>query len=247
MGRLLDVLQRALRRDHRVQLLAEPLAGLLAKANGRSLAGHGRHALPHARVFCVALTLILRLTTRDDRAVDDGPGSRTIGLPHRPVRLCGSRPAAIMPMAILLTAFECAPVHKKVFGTIDYKTSSSPFGQVGLDHGSGSCSSSSTRPGRSSPTIIRARKTRDWRVRRRQRLRPPRRVAPPAPGSATARQRKRCSACCRRQRPAAGAGPCTDLGHAFHGGALPGVTRLSRRPRRGGRGRLAELRAGGRP
>ena len=36
-----------------------------------------------------------------------------------------------MTMAILLLAFETAPVHKKVFGVIDYKTQA-PFG-LGID------------------------------------------------------------------------------------------------------------------
>jgi len=78
-------------------------------------------------LFCIAL-LILRMTTETIAPV-------MVKFPpavYHAGRLIFGIGGAAVTMAIVLLAFHAAPVHKKIFGSIDHKTKP-PFG-LGLDH-----------------------------------------------------------------------------------------------------------------
>ncbi len=103
----------------------EPLAGLLA-ANV-SFISHMADMICLMAVFCVALTL-LRLTTETIAPTM----VRFPSIVYNIGRFVFAVAASTVTVAILLLAFECAPVHKKVFNVIDYNYKP-PFGR-GLDH-----------------------------------------------------------------------------------------------------------------
>ncbi len=102
----------------------EPLAGMLA-ANV-SFISNFADMLCLMAVFLVALTL-LRLTT-------ETIAPAMVRFPtavYQVGRLLFSLAGALVTMAILLVAFEAAPVHKKVFTVMDYKYE--PFFKLQLD------------------------------------------------------------------------------------------------------------------
>ncbi len=78
-------------------------------------------------IFCVAV-MILRMTTETL-----APAMVRFPAPiYHAGRLFFALATSLVTMAILILAFHCAPVHKRVFGAIDYKYKP-PFG-MGLDH-----------------------------------------------------------------------------------------------------------------
>jgi len=78
-------------------------------------------------IFCVAV-MLLRMTTETL-----APAMVRFPVPiYHAGRLCFALAASLVTMAILVLAFHTAPVHKKIFGAIDYKYKP-PFG-MGLDH-----------------------------------------------------------------------------------------------------------------
>ncbi len=102
----------------------EPLAALLAKNIG-FLSGLA-DTLCLMSVFCLALVM-LRLTTETL-----GPAMVRFPSPVYHIgRIFFGLAGAVVMMTIILLAYECAPVHKKVFTTMDY-TKKAPFG-MGLD------------------------------------------------------------------------------------------------------------------
>ncbi len=73
-------------------------------------------------LFCVA-TVLLRMTTETI-----APAQVRFPMPvYHMGRLVFGAGGAIVTMAVLLLAFHAAPVHKKIFGVIDYQ-SKPPFG-----------------------------------------------------------------------------------------------------------------------
>jgi uncharacterized membrane protein required for colicin V production len=102
----------------------EPLADLI----DRTGIGWGfSDTLCMLGLFCVSL-LILRMTTETL-----APAMVRFPMPlYHLGRLVFGALGAAVTMAIILLAFEAAPIHKKVFYTIDYK-SKPPF-NLGLDH-----------------------------------------------------------------------------------------------------------------
>lgn len=103
----------------------EPLAALLAQ--------NVEFMVDYADMVCILVLfgvtmLVLRLTT-------DSIAPGMVRFPSALYWLGGlvfGLGASAMTMGILLLAFHAAPVHKKLFGVIDYKTAP-PFG-MGLDH-----------------------------------------------------------------------------------------------------------------
>ncbi len=78
-------------------------------------------------IFCVAV-MLLRMTTETL-----APAMVRFPVPiYHAGRLFFALATSLVTMAILILAFHCAPVNKKVFGAIDYKYKP-PFG-MGLDH-----------------------------------------------------------------------------------------------------------------
>jgi hypothetical protein len=78
-------------------------------------------------LFCIAL-VVLRMTTETI-----APAMVRFPMPvYHAGRLIFALGGAAITMAVVLLAFHAAPVHKKIFTTIDYK-SKPPFG-LGLDH-----------------------------------------------------------------------------------------------------------------
>ncbi len=103
----------------------EPLAGLVDKAG---INWGFTDALCMMAVFCVAV-LLLRLTTETV-----APAMVRFPTPIYHIgRLAFAFATSVVLMGILLLGFHVAPVHKKIFGAIDYKTQP-PFG-MGFDHG----------------------------------------------------------------------------------------------------------------
>jgi hypothetical protein len=102
----------------------EPLAALLA-SNVEFFAGFA-DTLCMLGLFLVALTL-LRLTTETLAPTM----VRFPKMVYHAGRIFFAVLASMTLMAIILLSFEAAPVHKKVFGVIDYQTKV-PFG-LGLD------------------------------------------------------------------------------------------------------------------
>lgn len=103
----------------------EPLAKLLAE-NVKFFGGFA-DTLCLMSIFIVSL-VIMRLTT-------DSLAPAMVRFPtviYHLGRWAAAFGASALAFAILILAFETAPVHKKVFGSIDYKTRP-PFG-LGLDH-----------------------------------------------------------------------------------------------------------------
>jgi hypothetical protein len=79
-------------------------------------------------LFCVAL-LLLRLTTESV-----APGMVRFPTPIYHIgRFAFAAATSVVTFAIIIVAFETAPIHKKAFGSVDYKAAP-PFG-MGLDHG----------------------------------------------------------------------------------------------------------------
>ncbi len=78
-------------------------------------------------IFCVAV-MLLRMTTETL-----APAMVRFPAPiYHAGRLFFALATSLVTMAILILAFHCAPVNKRVFGAIDYKYKP-PFG-MGLDH-----------------------------------------------------------------------------------------------------------------
>jgi hypothetical protein len=78
-------------------------------------------------IFCVSV-MLLRMTTETL-----APAMVRFPVPiYHAGRLFFSLATSLVTMAILILAFHTAPVHKRVFGAIDYKYKP-PFG-LGLDH-----------------------------------------------------------------------------------------------------------------
>lgn len=78
-------------------------------------------------IFCVA-TLLFRMATETL-----APAMVRFPTPvYHAGRLVFALATSLVTMSILLLAFHTAPVHKRIFGTIDYKAKP-PFG-MGLDH-----------------------------------------------------------------------------------------------------------------
>lgn len=103
----------------------EPLAGLLA-SNVGFIAGFA-DMLCLLGLFLVAL-VILRLTTETL-----APAMVRFPMPvYHAGRIFFAFAGATVTVAILLLGLECAPVHKKLLGVVDYKYKP-PFGR-GLDH-----------------------------------------------------------------------------------------------------------------
>ena len=104
----------------------EPLADLLAK-NVSFLSGFS-DTLVLMMLFIVALVL-LRLTTESL-----APAMVRFPAPvYHLGRVLFGLAGAVLTMAIILVAFHTAPVHKKIFGVIDYKYAP-PF-KLGFDRG----------------------------------------------------------------------------------------------------------------
>ena len=103
----------------------EPLAALIDR-HGHRL-GLLRHALPDA-----ASSSSRRAPPADDRDARAGDGPVPGAGLSRRAGSSSAWPRPLVTMAILLLAFHTAPVHKKIFGVIDYKYKP-PFG-LGLDH-----------------------------------------------------------------------------------------------------------------
>jgi hypothetical protein len=104
----------------------EPLAELLAK-NASFLSGFS-DTLVLMTLFIVALVL-LRLTTESI-----APAMVRFPTPvYHLGRVIFGLAGAVLTMAIILVAFHTAPVHKKIFGVIDYKYAP-PF-KLGFDRG----------------------------------------------------------------------------------------------------------------
>ena len=102
----------------------EPLAGLLAKNVGL-LAGVADMACMMV-IFCLSLVMF-RLTTETL-----APAMVRFPSPlYHLGRIFFGLAGALVTMTIILLAYETAPVHKKVFTTMDY-TKKAPFG-LGLD------------------------------------------------------------------------------------------------------------------
>jgi hypothetical protein len=102
----------------------EPLAGLIA-ANANFLSGFA-DTISMLGLFIVSLVM-LRLTTETI-----APSMVRFPMPVYHVgRIAFSLATSLVLMAMVILAFEAAPVHKKIFGVIDYKHEP-PFG-MGLD------------------------------------------------------------------------------------------------------------------
>lgn len=103
----------------------EPLAAVIAE--------NASFMVDYADMVCILAifgisVLILRLTT-------DGIAPGMVRFPSALYWLGGltfGLGSSVMTMGILLLALHAAPVHKKLFGSIDYRTAP-PFG-LGLDH-----------------------------------------------------------------------------------------------------------------
>lgn len=103
----------------------EPLAGLVDKAG---INWGMTDVLCFLVLFCVAL-LIMRLTTESI-----APGMVRFPTPiYHAGRFMFAAATSVVTFGILIVAFEMAPIHKKAFGTVDYKAAP-PFG-LGFDHG----------------------------------------------------------------------------------------------------------------
>lgn len=102
----------------------EPLAAMLA-TNMKFLAGFA-DTICMLGIFC-ASTLILRLTTESL-----APAMVRYPMPlYHLGRTFFAFMGSVITVAIILLAYECAPVHKKVFSVIDY-TYKPPF-KMGID------------------------------------------------------------------------------------------------------------------
>jgi hypothetical protein len=102
----------------------EPLARLI---DSTGIGWGFSDALSLLLIFCVAV-LFLRMTTETI-----APAMVRFPPPlYHAGRLIFALGTALVAMSILILAFHVAPVHKKIFGAIDYKYKP-PFG-LGLDH-----------------------------------------------------------------------------------------------------------------
>jgi uncharacterized membrane protein required for colicin V production len=103
----------------------EPVASLIDKTG---LNWGMSDALSLLVLFCVSV-LLLRLTTESI-----APGMVRFPTPIFHVgRLLFALAGSVVLFAVLLVAFETAPIHKKAFGVVDYKAAP-PF-KMGFDHG----------------------------------------------------------------------------------------------------------------
>jgi hypothetical protein len=103
----------------------EPLADLI---DSTGIGWSYSETLAMMLIFCVSV-LILRLTT-------DSLAPVMVRFPnpvYQVTRLAFGFATTVVTFAIILLAFHAAPVHKKIFGYIDYNTKP-PFG-FGIDHG----------------------------------------------------------------------------------------------------------------
>ena len=157
----------------------EPLAAMLA-TNVEFISGFA-DTLCLMALFIVALVMF-RLTTETiaPAMVRFPPPVYHVG------RIFFGLAGSLVTMAILLVAFETAPVHKKVFGVGRLRVQAALRAWASTTSGSGS---SSTPPASSSPTTARASATRS-RVRLGQGLRPEGRMAPEPPGRPPLRHRR---------------------------------------------------------
>jgi hypothetical protein len=102
----------------------EPLARLI---DSTGIGWGFSDTLSMLSLFCVA-TLLLRMTTETL-----APAMVRFPTPlYHAGRLFFALATTLVTMAIIILAFHTAPVHKKIFGAIDYKYKP-PFG-LGLDH-----------------------------------------------------------------------------------------------------------------
>lgn len=102
----------------------EPLARLI---DSTGIGWGFSDALSLLSIFCVAV-LLLRMTTETI-----APAMVRFPTPvYHAGRIVFALGTSLVTFAILILAFHAAPVHKKVFGAIDYKYKP-PFG-LGLDH-----------------------------------------------------------------------------------------------------------------
>ena len=102
----------------------EPLASII---DGVGLGWGFSDTLSLLSIFCVSL-VFFRVTT-------DSLGPTMVRFPtpiYHTGRLLFALATSLLTMAILILAFHTAPVHKKIFGAIDWKYRP-PFG-IGLDH-----------------------------------------------------------------------------------------------------------------
>src|SRR5438270_1859454 len=104
----------------------EPLARVIDRTGVGWIMGFSE-SVSLLGIFCVAV-LLLRMTTETI-----APAMVRFPTPvYHAGRLIFGLGGALITMAIIILAFHTAPVHKKIFGTIDYDTKP-PFG-LGLDH-----------------------------------------------------------------------------------------------------------------
>src|SRR3954452_3569455 len=102
----------------------EPLARLI---DNTGIGWGFSDTLSMLSIFCVA-TMLLRMTTETI-----APAMVRFPIPiYHAGRLFFALATTLVTMAIIILSFHTAPVHKKIFGTIDYKYKP-PFG-LGLDH-----------------------------------------------------------------------------------------------------------------
>lgn len=102
----------------------EPLARLI---DSTGIGWGFSDTLSMLSIFCVA-TMLLRMTTETI-----APAMVRFPIPiYHAGRLFFALATTLVTMAILILSFHTAPVHKKIFGVIDYKYKP-PFG-LGLDH-----------------------------------------------------------------------------------------------------------------
>ncbi|MGC8640236.1 MAG: hypothetical protein ACP5XB_10220 [Isosphaeraceae bacterium] len=102
----------------------EPLAALI---DSTKIGWGFSDTLAMLAIFCAAV-LILRMTTETL-----APAMVRFPTPiYHAGRLFFALATSLVTMAILILSFHTAPVHKKIFGSIDYKQKP-PFG-LGLDH-----------------------------------------------------------------------------------------------------------------
>lgn len=102
----------------------EPLARLI---DSTGIGWGFSDTLAMLSIFCVSV-MILRMTTETL-----APAMVRFPTPvYQAGRLFFALATSLVTMAILILSFHTAPVHKKIFGSIDYKNKP-PFG-MGLDH-----------------------------------------------------------------------------------------------------------------
>ena len=102
----------------------EPLAKLI---DSTGIGWGFSDTLSMLAIFCVSVMLL----AHDHRNPGAGDGAIPVPIYHAG-RLFFALATSLVTMAILILSFHTAPVHKKIFGAIDYKYKP-PFG-MGLDH-----------------------------------------------------------------------------------------------------------------